>query len=108
LALGHADKLFIRHIESNTQIDVIPAPGQATWIEWFDDSNRFIALYPTCIVGYNLFTHEELFKIMVKTNPWNKMIIIHSNFLLFEDGAGQIHVYDIRHEVLRAKSSKIA
>jgi hypothetical protein len=85
MAVGLAEKILIRYIESNSDIDQIPTPGQATHIEWFDDSNRFVALFPTCIIGYNLFTHEELFHIQVKTNPWNKTIILHSNFLLFED-----------------------
>ena len=59
-------------------------------------------------MAINIYTHEEIFQFRVKTKPWNKMIILNNNFLLFEDGSSSINVYDIRHKLLRARSSKIA
>lgn len=69
----------------------------ASHIEWFDDNNRLAIVTSKFIMGVNLYTHETLFTIEIKTKPWNKIIILNNNFLIFEDAYSSINVYDIRH-----------
>jgi hypothetical protein len=60
------------------------------------------------ITAFNIYTHEILFQLNVKTKPWNRMLILNNNFLLFEDATASVNVYDIRAKDLRAKTAKIA
>lgn len=60
------------------------------------------------ITAFNIYTHEILFQLKIKTKPWNRMLILSNNFLLFEDATANINVYDIRAKDLRAKTSTIA